>query len=97
MWDLYNFENAMKQRNHFNRNCLVEKLCKISLLFALLWFIVSALGCAKIEPWERGYLALPYMGYDAYPLDRSFREHVYYSREALHAEDSAAGGGCGCN
>lgn len=66
-------------------------------LFILLSLPIVLEGCTKIEPWERGYLALPYMSYEAYPLDRSFREHVYYSREATHAEDSAAGGGCGCN
>lgn len=76
---------------------LTKKFRSLSLWFLLLVIIQCTSGCAKIEPWERGYLALPYMSYDAYPLDHSFREHLYYSREATHAEDSAAGGGCGCN
>lgn len=67
------------------------------LAIVLLTMLFGSACAKKIEPWERQYLALPQMSYDAYPLDKSFRDHVYFSREATHAEESAAGGGCGCN
>lgn len=70
-----------------------------SLFFLGVYIALGTLlsGCAKVEPWQRQYLASPEMSYDSMPLNYAFREHVYFSREAANGEKSAAGGGCGCN
>jgi hypothetical protein len=61
---------------------------------------VAALGgCTTvgIKPWERDVLARPEMALDAYPLDTSFDEHLYFSKEAGSGGRGFGGGGCGCN
>lgn len=70
-----------------------------SCFFLVTCFILGIFltGCAKVEPWQRQYLASPEMSYDSMPLNYAFREHIYFSREAANGEKSAAGGGCGCN
>ena len=62
--------------------------------------LVAALGgCSSIgiKPWEREILAKPEMALDAYPIDTSFDEHVYFSKEAASGGRGFGGGGCGCN
>ena len=62
--------------------------------------LVAALGgCSSIgiKPWEREILAKPEMALDAYPIDTSFDEHVYFSKEAASGGRGLGGGGCGCN
>ena len=56
-------------------------------------------GCSSIgvKPWERDILARPEMALDAYPIDSSFDEHVYFSKEAASGGRGFGGGGCGCN
>jgi hypothetical protein len=56
-------------------------------------------GCSSIgvKPWEREILARPEMALDAYPIDTSFDEHVYFSKEAASGGRGFGGGGCGCN
>jgi hypothetical protein len=34
---------------------------------------------------------------DRDPLDSSFREHIYFTREAATGGTGVGGGGCGCN
>jgi len=53
-------------------------------------------GCTPVEAWERGYLAKPQMSLDSRPVADSLTTHVYGSREATAAGNSAKGGGCGC-
>ena len=54
-------------------------------------------GCARVQPWERGNLAKPQMALDPYPMQSSLRFHNYGSREAASAAGNASqGGGCGC-
>lgn len=66
-------------------------------LFVLTFMIGSLSSCAKVEPWQREHLASPQMSYDAMPLDKTLRDHIYFSREGALGDESAAGGGCGCN
>jgi hypothetical protein len=69
-------------------------MTKTVLTLALLAALV---GCADVQPWERGNLAKPQMAIDANPLQSAIRQHNYSSREAASAAGSAQGGGCGCN
>ena len=62
--------------------------------------IVATLGgCSAmgVKPWERETLAKPEMALDAYPIDSTFDEHVYFSKEAASGGRGFGGGGCGCN
>ncbi len=56
-------------------------------------------GDGKIgaRPWERACLARPAMRFDGAPLDLSFDDHIYFSREASSGGRGFGGGGCGCN
>lgn len=54
-------------------------------------------GCASVAPWERGSLADYTMRADRDPLDDTFREHIFFTREAASGGRGVGGGGCGCN
>lgn len=50
-----------------------------------------------VNPWEKGMLAKPEMTFDSDPLDTTFVEHTYSSKEAASGGAGVGGGGCGCN
>jgi hypothetical protein len=54
-------------------------------------------GCRTVQPWERGTLSDYTMRPDRDPATDSFREHVYFTREAAAGGRGVGGGGCGCN
>ncbi|MEI6543319.1 MAG: DUF4266 domain-containing protein [Methylococcales bacterium] len=68
-----------------------------------LWLVVSLVlvlsvsGCSSVAPWQRGVLAKSQMALDIYPVQSTFKSHIYNSREAVTGNSSAGGGGCGCN
>ena len=64
----------------------------------ILLLIALVTGCSMqpVQPWERGYLAKPYMQL-SHSIDTPFDEHIYFSKEASSGGQSFAGGGCGCN
>jgi hypothetical protein len=57
-------------------------------------------GCAAYappQPWEKQYLALPQMQFDADKLDAKNVQHIYFSKEGAGGGYGVGGGGCGCN
>lgn len=52
---------------------------------------------ARVEPYERGNLALPVMNPERDVLFKTMTEHAYFSREASYGGGGVGGGGCGCN
>ena len=57
-------------------------------------------GCGLIQPvqpWEKGVLAKPEMGFEGDRLESAFAEHIYSSKEAAAGGNGVGGGGCGCN
>jgi hypothetical protein len=62
----------------------------------LLGSVVSAfsVGCAHVEPWERGKLAHPTMTMEGVG---PAQEHVYAVQEGAVGGGAAAESGCGCN
>ena len=56
-------------------------------------------GCAlqPVQPWEKGDLAKPAMGFSMDPLDDRFTQHIYNSKENASGGYAVGGGGCGCN
>ncbi len=56
-------------------------------------------GCAlqPVQPWEKGLLAKPAMGFDGNRLEYGYAEHTYSSKEGAAGGLGVGGGGCGCN
>jgi hypothetical protein len=57
-------------------------------------------GCAAlvpVQPWEKGDLARPAMGFETDRVDAAFVEHTYSSKEGVFGGATVGGGGCGCN
>ncbi|MDD2546334.1 MAG: DUF4266 domain-containing protein [Burkholderiaceae bacterium] len=62
--------------------------------------LIGLAGCAArepVQPWQKGHLARPEMGFEADPLEAGFAEHTYSSKEAAAGGSGVGGGGCGCN
>jgi len=73
---------------------------KIKILFVLLAaavVITSVSGCARVQPWEREYLADPVMRPDFGREEKAVREHSIATREGSTGSFGVSGGGCGCN
>ena len=74
---------------------------KVRLLGVLIWAIVAAdcVACSTLgaKPWDHDLLAERAMQLDAYPIETSMDDHIYFSKEASSGGRSFAGGGCGCN
>lgn len=68
--------------------------------FTILVYASSVLflaGCANIEPRDRNFIAQEHMDINPDPLNKAFREHVYFSKEGTSGGEGIGGGGCGCN
>jgi len=50
-----------------------------------------------VQPWEKGDLARPAMGFEPDRVDAAFLEHTYASKEGVFGGTGVGGGGCGCN
>ena len=44
--------------------------------------LVGLTACTTVKPWQRDLLAKPQMALDSDPLQTSFDEHIYFSKEA---------------
>lgn len=60
---------------------------------ALLLFV----GCATVEPYQKGNLADYTMRDDRDELASVMNAHIHFSREATTGGEGVGGGGCGCN
>ncbi len=67
--------------------------------FLLLVLFAFFSGCAGmgVKPWEHDLLAEKGMELDPNPIQSSFDDHIYFSKEASSGGRSYSGGGCGCN
>lgn len=73
----------------------MRSVASIGLVLVALMAQLS--GCASVQPWEKGKLAKPEMGFGGAQLETRFADHIYTSREAASGGASVGGGGCGCN
>ena len=64
--------------------------------FALLTLLLSACGCATVQPWEKAMLAEPQMRFAQKNPGRFFLEHAQITVEQAEGGNGRAGGGCGC-
>lgn len=67
------------------------------LLIPVVFSVTACAGIQHVPPWEKGALAKPEMTFDGDPLDNSFTEHIYFSKEGASGGAGVGGGGCGCN
>lgn len=71
----------------------LARACALALLAVLA-------GCGAlppVQPWEKGMLAKPAMGFDGNRLESAYAEHTYSSKEGAAGGVGVGGGGCGCN
>jgi hypothetical protein len=59
--------------------------------------LLALVGCAPVQPWQKGNLAKPDMAFDPDVLDARFMDHTYFSKEGASGGAGVGGGGCGCN
>lgn len=61
--------------------------------------VLMLAGCSlqPVQPWEKGVLAKPEMGFELDRLEAGFAEHIYTSKEAASGGVSVGVSGCGCN
>lgn len=67
------------------------------LLILAMAISLSACSGTGVSPWERDLLADPRMELGADAMDKSFDDHIYFSKEASSGGQGSAAGGCGCN
>lgn len=67
------------------------------LAITLLVGSLLTVGCARVAPYEREYLADPIMQVDPDPEENTMRQHVLGTREGSIGGYGGGGGGCGCN
>ena len=68
------------------------------LASAISTVLLAACGAlTPVQPWEKGVLARPDMGFEGDALEAKFLEHVYSSKESASGGTGVGGGGCGCN
>ena len=68
-------------------------------LFALTLISLFLGACSSmgVKPWERDILSKSEMQFGVHPLEDSFDDHTYFSKEASSGGRSFSAGGCGCN
>ena len=69
---------------------------KVALLWLFVVYVMCAVGCATVKPWQKGHLADPIMIFDENPIDAGIREHYLDYREGAVGGTGAQSGGCGC-
>lgn len=64
---------------------------------ALMVLMLAGCSLQPVQPWEKGVLAKPEMGFELDRLEAGFAEHIYASKEAASGGVSVGVSGCGCN
>lgn len=73
------------------RNCY-----KIILLIVAL-FVMNGCVTSGVKSWDKETLAKENMNLTVNPSIKSFKDHIYFSKEGTKGGSGVAGGGCGCN
>ena len=77
--------------------CAIVRAAVVILVVAMSAFAITGCALQPVQPWEKGDLAKPAMGFWMDPLDDRFTQHIYNSKENASGGYGAGGGGCGCN
>lgn len=57
---------------------------------------VASVGCATVQPWQRGTLADTCMLFDSNAAATAYKAHWQEAREGSMGGFGVQGGGCGC-
>ena len=68
----------------------VKHLCVLGIL-------ILAVGCATVQPWQRGVHAQRQMLWAPNPERSAARQHVLSVREGAQGGAGDSGGACGCD
>lgn len=72
----------------------IQLLHRFAVLVAVVG-LAGLVGCTRVQPYEREYLADPIMQLEEGPHG-AFEQHMHRALEGGLAGQPAAGGGCGC-
>jgi hypothetical protein len=75
----------------------VKKRHLAALAMVLIGCVTAGCSAPGVKPWQRDLMARPEMQLDAYPVDSTIDDHLYFSKEASSGGRGFGGGGCGCN
>lgn len=67
------------------------------LLLVLSSIFINACSNMGVKPWQRDVLSRKHMQFNYDPIESSYDDHIYFSKEASSGGRGFAGGGCGCN
>jgi len=70
---------------------------RLIVLAAVVVALLASVGCATVQPWERGTLAKPVMATEDPPHETAQKLRTYGAKEGGAAATGVGGGGCGCN
>lgn len=71
-------------------------MTRFFVLLILLSILITWVGCARVQPWQREDLSDPIMIFDENPIEKGIREHPLDYREGSTGGTGAQSGGCGC-
>jgi len=67
------------------------------MLAGVVMALLASVGCATVQPWERGTLAKPVMAIEDPAHETAQKLRTYSAKEGGAAATGVGGGGCGCN
>jgi hypothetical protein len=75
---------------------MITTLMRVFLIAAIAGSAAISVGCATIQPWQRGRLADPSMIFDADGSAVAYMAHWQEAREGSAGGNGVQSGGCGC-
>ncbi|MCH9647272.1 MAG: DUF4266 domain-containing protein [Deltaproteobacteria bacterium] len=72
-------------------------IVRSSTLVLVLVLVLSSLGCASVQPWEKDTLALGPMAVEGSPCQAFEHNNEVYREGSVGANGGKSGGGCGCS
>jgi hypothetical protein len=69
---------------------------RVFLIAAIAGSAAIGVGCATVQPWQRGRLADPSMIFDADGSAVAYMAHWQEAREGSAGGNGVQSGGCGC-
>jgi hypothetical protein len=75
---------------------MIQTLSHPFLVACALAAAISGVGCATVQPWQRGRLADPCMIFDGDSSQVAYMTHWQEAREGAAGGYGVQSGGCGC-
>jgi hypothetical protein len=86
------------QLSYFKKTFLIMRNKSFYILaIAAYYILLSACSYHDVKPWQKSELSQSEMQFNSNPVETSFEEHFYFSKEGSSGGIGFSGGGCGCN